>query len=107
MAGNFANMPMRPTAPGFGEGKGAPEDMGLQEVIGTPEPGIKEEGRPAQQEQQQLMARVRDLRQSVEALARQYPIAANDWRTVQQAIISAMNKVAASLNKPEPEAPKI
>jgi hypothetical protein len=55
---------------------------------------------------QQVMARVREIHQSIEALARQFPDGAKAARKAKEGLIEMMNSIVSSQKAPEPEAPR-
>jgi outer membrane murein-binding lipoprotein Lpp len=80
----------------------APPDMGA--LVG-PTPAATQAAGPGPNEvAQQVMMQVRDLKAGVDALARQFPVAAEEARAASEALVALMVKVVGSISAPEPAA---
>ncbi len=81
---------------------------GMADVVGIPqnEPA-PDTGQSQDQEQIQLMSRIREIHASIEALSRQYPDAAKGARKAKEGLVEMMTSIVSSQKNQEPMAPRV
>lgn len=85
-----------------GTAPAASPDMG---ALMGPTPAVTPQaGTGANEQSQQVMIQIRDLKATVDALARQYPAAAPEAQQVSEALVAWMVKIVGSMSAPEPAA---
>ena len=82
--------------------------MGMADMVGTPqnEPA-PDTGASNEQEQIQLMSRIREIHASIETLSRQYPDAATGARKAKEGLVEMMTAIVSSQKNQEPAAPRV
>jgi hypothetical protein len=83
-------------------------NMGMADVVGIPqnEPA-PDTGGSQDQEQIQLMSRIREIHSSIETLSRQYPDSAKGARKAKEGLVEMMTAIVSSQKNQEPMAPRV